>query len=93
MLELGPFEGPAHRQAGEEALGAVDLLVGFGPRAALAARAFAAGGGEARECDTVEAVAEVLRGYLRAGDWAAVKGSRGMRLERLFPLMEASDAV
>jgi UDP-N-acetylmuramoyl-tripeptide--D-alanyl-D-alanine ligase len=93
MLELGPFEAPAHRQAGEDALGTVDLLVAVGPRAALAARAFADAGGTARECDTIEAVAAALRAYLRPGDWAAVKGSRGMRLERLFPLMEAVDAL
>jgi len=93
MLELGPFEAPAHRQAGEDALGTVDLLVAFGSRAALAARAFADGGGTAKECGTIETVAEALRAFLRAGDWVAVKGSRGMRLERLFPLMEADDAV
>lgn len=93
MLELGPFEAPAHRQAGEDALGTADLLVAFGPRAAMAARAFADGGGTAAECETIEAVAQTLRGYLRPGDWVAVKGSRGMRLERLFPLMEAVDAV
>jgi UDP-N-acetylmuramoyl-tripeptide--D-alanyl-D-alanine ligase len=93
MLELGPFEGPAHRQAGEDALGRVDLLVAFGPRAALAARAFAEASGTAIECGSVEAVAEALRSWLRPGDWVAVKGSRGMRLERLFPLMEVDDAV
>jgi UDP-N-acetylmuramoyl-tripeptide--D-alanyl-D-alanine ligase len=93
MLELGPFEAPAHRQAGEEALGVVELLVALGSRSALAARTFAAGGGRAVECDTIEAVADALGGFLRPGDWVAVKGSRGMRLERLFPLMEAVDAV
>ena len=93
MLELGPFEGPAHRQAGEDALGTADLMVALGPRAALAARVFAAGGGTARECGTIEDVAATLKGFLRSGDWVAVKGSRGMRLERLFPLMEAVDAV
>ena len=93
MLELGPFEAPAHRQAGEDALGTADLLVAFGPRAALAARTFADGGWEARECDTIETAARILREFLRPGDWVAVKGSRGMRLERLFPLMEADDAV
>lgn len=93
MLELGPFEAPAHRQAGEDALGTADLMVALGPRAALAARAFADGGGTAFACDTIEAVAQTLRSYLKPGDWVAVKGSRGMRLERLFPLMEAADAV
>jgi UDP-N-acetylmuramoyl-tripeptide--D-alanyl-D-alanine ligase len=85
MLELGAFEGEAHRALGAEAAAAgVALLAAFGPRA----RATAEGGGgvglEVFHAEELEAlVAWARANVVPASDVLLVKGSRGMKLERL----------
>jgi UDP-N-acetylmuramoyl-tripeptide--D-alanyl-D-alanine ligase len=43
--------------------------------------------------DTPEQAAEVVRGWLTAGDQLLLKASRGVALERLLPLLEADLAT
>jgi UDP-N-acetylmuramoyl-tripeptide--D-alanyl-D-alanine ligase len=83
MLELGPIEAEAHREAGRLAARTLDVLVAVGDRAALMAEAARDAGLAATYWtdDPVEAAA-LARSRTAPGDWILVKGSRGLRLER-----------
>jgi UDP-N-acetylmuramoyl-tripeptide--D-alanyl-D-alanine ligase len=91
MLELGALEIESHARVGETAarLG-VSLLVACGSRMRTAAE-------EARElgCDFVLSEADPLgavepvRAFVRSGDVILVKGSRGLRMERVVEALRA----
>jgi len=87
MLELGPTELDLHRDVGRFAAGAgLSLLVCFGTRAkALGEGAHEAGmPADSIECvdDPAEAV-RLVQSRLRPEDVVLVKGSRGMKMERI----------
>ena len=95
MLELGPGELDLHRDVGRFAAGAgLSLLVCFGKRA----RALGEGAQEAglpAECieyteDPAEAV-RLVRSRMRPEDVVLVKGSRGMRMERISDALAGVD--
>ncbi len=79
MLELGPGELDEHRQVGRHASAAVELLALFGPRSKSTCEA----AGKGAQFEDVGALVEWLRPQLRERDVVLVKGSRGMRLERV----------
>ncbi len=84
MLELGEAAPQLHEQIGREAaeLG-FSPIVGVGELAKSLVRGAEAVGAETSWfADSTEA-SEALRGSLRPGDVALVKGSRGIRLERV----------
>ncbi|ACG75034.1 UDP-N-acetylmuramoylalanyl-D-glutamyl-2,6-diaminopimelate/D-alanyl-D-alanyl ligase [Anaeromyxobacter sp. K] len=85
MLELGAFEAEAHRALGAEAAAAgVAVLAAFGPRArATAEAAGAAGLAETFHTEDLDRLVAFVRERLRPTDVLLVKGSRGMKLERL----------
>jgi UDP-N-acetylmuramoyl-tripeptide--D-alanyl-D-alanine ligase len=87
MLELGAFEGEAHRGLGAEAArSGVAVLAGFGPRSretVAAAREAGLGGDDTFHTEDPDELARWAKARLRAGDVLLVKGSRGMKLERL----------
>ncbi len=88
MLELGAQELALHRALGEEAIrSGVQVLVAFGPRSreTFAAATGALRGEAFHQADTTQVAGAVdfLKGHLRAGDVVLVKGSRGMKLERV----------
>ncbi|WP_242345601.1 UDP-N-acetylmuramoyl-tripeptide--D-alanyl-D-alanine ligase [Anaeromyxobacter terrae] len=85
MLELGAFEEEAHRALGAEAARAgVSLLAAFGPRARSTAEAARAAGLETFHTDDMDALVRWARTALAPSmDVLLVKGSRGMKLERL----------
>jgi UDP-N-acetylmuramoyl-tripeptide--D-alanyl-D-alanine ligase len=87
MLELGPSEGELHRELGRDAAAAgLAALAAFGPRARLARDAAVEAGlpaGDAFHTEDPDALVAFVRERLRPGDTLLVKGSRGMRLERL----------
>jgi UDP-N-acetylmuramoyl-tripeptide--D-alanyl-D-alanine ligase len=84
MLELGAFEAEAHRALGEEAARAgLAALATFGPRTAETAASARAAGLAALHTEDLEELKGWARSTLRAGDVLLVKGSRGMKLERL----------
>ena len=91
MLELGALADEAHREVGRlVAMAGVDELVGVGPRARLAVEAAREGGlGEARHVMTFEDTVAHLLKRLAPGDVILVKGSRGMRLERVVDALLA----
>lgn len=86
MLELGSFEEPGHRMVGQRAGAVVQVLVTIGPRARLIAAEARLAGLPAAAVTEFETSAEALpflRGLIGAGDVVLVKGSRGLRLDRL----------
>ena len=91
MLELGALSDEAHREVGR-AIAALpaDELVGVGRAAALAVEAArAAGLGEAHHTATFEEAVTRLLKRLAPGDVVLVKGSRGMRMERVVDALVA----
>ncbi len=85
MLELGPETGMLHAEAGREAarLGA-DWVVGVQGAALALAEAAAEVGTLALFFQTPEEAGAWLRRELREGDAVLLKGSRGVRLERVL---------
>jgi len=91
MLELGALSDAAHREVGRlvAALPA-DELVGLGRAAALAVEAArAAGLADAHHTATFEDTVAHLLKRLAPGDVVLVKGSRGMRMERVVDALVA----
>jgi UDP-N-acetylmuramoyl-tripeptide--D-alanyl-D-alanine ligase len=86
MLELGETAPDLHRGSGRSLAGRVDVVVGVGPLS----KEIVAGAGEAglsREAlvhfDDAAAAAEAVGEIVRPGDAVLVKGSRGIRLEKV----------
>jgi UDP-N-acetylmuramoyl-tripeptide--D-alanyl-D-alanine ligase len=84
MLELGPLEAEAHRALGEEAARAgLAALAAFGPRSRGTAEAARGAGLAAFHTEELDPLVAWTRATVRPGDVLLVKGSRGMKLERL----------
>jgi len=84
MLELGTFEGEAHRALGEEAARAgLRRLAAFGPRSRLTAQAAREAGLDAFHTEDIDELAGWVKAALVPSAVLLVKGSRGMKLERL----------
>ncbi|MBI2158004.1 MAG: UDP-N-acetylmuramoyl-tripeptide--D-alanyl-D-alanine ligase [Candidatus Rokubacteria bacterium] len=91
MLELGAIAEEAHREAGRAVVAAAaDEFVGVGRHAALAVEAARLGGlAEAHHAMTFEDTVAHLLKRLAPGDTVLVKGSRGMRMERVVDALVA----
>jgi UDP-N-acetylmuramoyl-tripeptide--D-alanyl-D-alanine ligase len=92
MLELGPGADDAHREIGRYAASTAGatVVVGMGRHAAaLVEGARAAGAGEAQHTETFEDTVAFLLKELVPGDLVLVKGSRGMRMERIVDALVA----
>ena len=86
MLELGQYSIDEHRRIGEVAAESADYLVTIGVRArGIAEGALRAGLDEANivQYDDARDASRDLEQNLREGDYVLVKGSQGMRLERV----------
>jgi UDP-N-acetylmuramoyl-tripeptide--D-alanyl-D-alanine ligase len=82
MLELGTYEKEAHRRLGRFMSElAVDIFIAVGQRMALAASDFS---GKVYKLQTSEEAGKVLRDIWREGDTVLIKGSRGMKMERVL---------
>jgi UDP-N-acetylmuramoyl-tripeptide--D-alanyl-D-alanine ligase len=91
MLELGSGADEAHREVGRlVAAAGADVLVGVGAHARLAVESARASGlADARHATTFEDTVAHLLKRLVPGDVVLVKGSRGMRLERVVDALAA----
>jgi UDP-N-acetylmuramyl pentapeptide synthase len=91
MLELGGAAEAAHREAGRlVACSGAAELVGVGTQARVAVEAArAAGLGESHHAATFEDALALLAKRLAPGDAVLVKGSRGMRMERVVDALVA----
>ena len=84
MLELGSVEAHEHTQMGVTASDSVALLALFGPRMKQAyVQAVKRLGANVKHFEDVDALVAWLTQQLRPNDFVLVKGSRGMRLERV----------
>ena len=86
MLELGRHTVDAHRRLGELAKEYADIVVVVGARAkATAERALDLGMSEKKifTFDTAILAGDFLKNFVSAGDLLLVKGSQGVRMERI----------
>ncbi len=93
MLELGEHSDDLHRQVGEAAGQAgIDALFTCGHRAELIAAGARATCPQAdvRSFASQRTLTGALKGYLRRGDVVLFKGSRGMRMEKVFSDIKVS---
>lgn len=92
MRELGALSDAAHRDAGRDAAGSADVLVGVGELAVtMVAAAHDAGMVLAHHANDAAEALVILRRILRPGDTVLVKGSHAARLDRVVEALEASD--
>jgi UDP-N-acetylmuramoyl-tripeptide--D-alanyl-D-alanine ligase len=91
MLELGPYEEDGHQKVGIRAAACADRLITLGERSRMIAAA-AMESGMPRDgvvsMDTAEEIIAYLKKILRPNDVVLVKGSRGMRMERIVSALE-----
>jgi UDP-N-acetylmuramoyl-tripeptide--D-alanyl-D-alanine ligase len=92
MLELGDASAGLHREVGEKLAGRVDAVVGVGPMAkhvVEAARASGMDESALHHFADSETAAAAAADLARPGDTILVKGSRGMRMERVLDALVA----
>jgi UDP-N-acetylmuramyl pentapeptide synthase len=91
MLELGDLAEAAHREAGRAVAAAgASEFIGVGPLSRLAVEAAReAGLAESHHAATFEDTVALLLKRLAPGDVLLVKGSRGMRMERVVDALVA----
>ena len=98
MLELGSAEIESHRALGRQAAAqGVELLVTVGPRSVDTWREFVAAAPNRRAIaipspDDLSEAESFLRATLGSSSLLLVKGSRGMRLERLVEVLTGGAA-
>lgn len=91
MLELGDYSRSEHYKAGKESVArSADLLVAFGEEARAIADGAEAGGmrnGSIFSFADFDELAGKASGIFRPGDMVLIKGSRGMKMERIVNLL------
>ncbi|MBK9063826.1 MAG: UDP-N-acetylmuramoyl-tripeptide--D-alanyl-D-alanine ligase [Acidobacteria bacterium] len=95
MLELGSAEEEEHRRLGRNALKCVELAAFFGPRSSLTFEEFRSSSSSSSSAHftEMEPLLAWLRPCLAPGDVLLVKGSRGMKLERVVDALAAGPAA
>ncbi|MCX8024312.1 MAG: UDP-N-acetylmuramoyl-tripeptide--D-alanyl-D-alanine ligase [Thermanaerothrix sp.] len=91
MLELGPYEAEGHRLVGIRAAEVADHLITLGQRARMIAEAALHAGLPSNRivhAEDISQVVEVLRQILKEGDVVLVKGSHGLRMDRIVAALE-----
>jgi len=85
MLELGAFEEEAHRTLGKKARESVDLVAFFGPRShsSFEEHSSSPSSRSSAHFTEIDPLLAWLKPRLVAKDVVLVKGSRGMKLERV----------
>jgi len=92
MLELGQYEKQGHAMVGVRAAEVADQLITVGEKARLIAAAALSAGLPAQsiiELDDISQVIEKLKDGLAPDDVVLIKGSHGMRMERIVAALEA----
>jgi len=91
MLELGPYERGGHEMVGLRAGQVVDVLLTLGERAHIIADATRRGNGKKKtiiEFDEIEPLIEWLKKNLTSKDVVLIKGSHGLRMDRITSTLE-----
>jgi len=92
MLELGPASAEMHQEAGRYAAGKAEWIFGVQGNAAELVRGAVAAGhptGRAQFFESSEQAAEFVAGFVEQGDLVLVKGSRGVKMERIVEALRA----
>jgi UDP-N-acetylmuramyl pentapeptide synthase len=90
MLELGPESPDLHRQTGRELGEAeLELIVGVGELGQLIAEGASQAGCRSEAVPAMDDALKRIPEMVAAGDVVLVKGSRGMRMERLVERLVA----
>jgi len=96
MGELGAAADDAHCELGRSvAEFGIDVLFTLGERAAQVAQAAREAGmdpGCVHELESHEAIASDILEWLEESDWALIKGSRSMKMERVVELLASKGA-
>jgi UDP-N-acetylmuramoyl-tripeptide--D-alanyl-D-alanine ligase len=93
MLELGQYERQGHEMIGARAARVADILLTFGERAhmiAASARRVGMPRDNILEFEELEHVVEWLENALSAKDAVLIKGSHGLRMDRIVNSLEAN---
>ncbi len=93
MLELGDYEERGHRMVGSRAAAVADLLVAVGERARWIADEALKSGMASEQVVTLqdsEQAIDYLKTRIGEGDIVLVKGSRGMRMDRIVSALEVA---
>lgn len=94
MLELGAWERMYHRNVGKVAAHAgLTRLYCYGPRSAVTAAAAQEEGLPAEHYQSAEELVRDLARELKPGDLVLIKGSRLMKLEKVFELLKGALAA
>jgi len=91
MLELGPYEKQGHEMVGMRAAQVAKLLLTLGPRArmiAAAARRAGMKSSQILEFEQPEPIMDWLNKNLSSTDAVLIKGSRGLRMDRITAALE-----
>ncbi|MBV6449590.1 MAG: UDP-N-acetylmuramoylalanyl-D-glutamyl-2, 6-diaminopimelate--D-alanyl-D-alanine ligase [Anaerolineae bacterium] len=92
MLELGPYERGGHEMVGLRAAQVAGVLLTLGERAHIIAEAARRAGmkkSSILEFDELEPVVDWLKTNLSPDDVALIKGSHGLRMDRITTMLEA----
>jgi len=92
MLELGRYEWQGHEMVGRRAAEIADEIITIGERGRMMAAAACRMGfspHKVSELEDSEQAIEFLQERLRENDVVLVKGSRGMRMDRIVAALEA----
>jgi len=90
MLELGKFTEEEHLLVGEKIVGIADILVVVGPRAKSIAEGAISKGFLQKNIynfDSHVTTAKFLEGIIEKGDILLIKGSQGVRLEKVVAII------
>ena len=89
MFELGPDASKLHYQVGEAAAkSGIHEVFALGPWAKELAQGAQEAGAQAHAFDEMEELSSKVRESLDDGEWLLVKGSRGMRMERVLDALD-----
>jgi UDP-N-acetylmuramoyl-tripeptide--D-alanyl-D-alanine ligase len=88
MLELGATGPALHHQTGERIAGGLDVVVAVGPLSAHLADGVASRGKRVHRFPDSATAAAAVSDLVQPGDAVVVKGSRGMRMERVVDALK-----
>jgi UDP-N-acetylmuramoyl-tripeptide--D-alanyl-D-alanine ligase len=91
MLELGPYERTGHEMVGLRAAQVANVLLTLGERGHMIAEAARRAGMKKSsivEFDEFESLLEWLKTNLTRKDTVLIKGSHGLRMDRITSLLE-----
>jgi len=86
MLELGKFTEEEHHNLGEMVSKIADIIIVVGPRSKFIAEGAIENGFNSKELyifDSPKTTSKFLEGIIEKGDLILIKGSQGVRLERI----------